>query len=779
MKLLRYGQQIETLGKRYRLEGMLGSGGMADVCLAWDEVEQREVAIKLLKPDGIDQQTLSRFIKEAGQIVGWQHPHILRIYDHAQVEIIKHGNQESTLFYIVMEYANGGDLQKRMTQGEPYYSLRAAFTIFRQICGAVQYAHKNGIIHRDLKPLNILFRKPRTGPEEAVLSDFGLAVQVDASHHTFAHAGTLSYMAPEQFYGLAESASDIFALGVIIYQLLTGFLPFQRSFQSLDIENEREPLLPNVLNPALPENLNDPIMWALAANPDERYRTAQEFWNTLALALSQSVLPSERSNRQQVQPSAARLGEDGATLREDSLLPEPGISPPVLPVNNGPRPTASGSVTRQGGPRIIQLPDPDAASVPHVPKRVRKQPTPQHITHVVSPSEANATTSRTPKLVMARLQQTFQRRSSVVVPTTILTILVLIVVVLLGPLHLFAMSTTVTITPRSQQVQGNYPISAVTGIPDAAQHQIQARLLTASAVMQQATGPVSGTIPGTKAHGQLTFINNGATNITVPTMTFTGKSGVAVTFQGPITVTAIPASITVNAVAVDAGATGNIPAFDILENCCAAGTQIQVRNATKFSGGTDAVANSQVQQSDINNAAQPLLTSQTQAEQQKLALLIKSNEQVVANSAKCTPDTTADHNVGDSATSITVQVAVTCTEEVYDAQAAQSTALALLAAQAAKIPGTGYRLMGQALVHMQGTTIGNGQTVTVQMQAQGTYSYAFSAVMLHQLATLIAGKSATVANSLLLQQPGVANVQLNTTSTLPSNVASINLVVKQ
>jgi serine/threonine protein kinase len=228
MTIWRYGRPIEVLGQRYRLEGVLGSGGMAEVCLAWDEHEQRQVAIKVLKTDAFDradthdQQMLNRFVKEAGQVVGWQHPHILRVYDHAQVEILNEEEQKAFLFYIVMEYARGGDLQKRMTPGEPYYSLSTALTIFRQICGAVQYAHKHGVIHRDIKPLNILFRQNRTGPEEAVLSDFGLAVQADASHHTFAEAGTFAYMAPEQFRGQAQPASDIFALGVTLYQLCTG-----------------------------------------------------------------------------------------------------------------------------------------------------------------------------------------------------------------------------------------------------------------------------------------------------------------------------------------------------------------------------------------------------------------------------------------------------------------------------------------------------------------------------------------------------------------------------
>ncbi len=284
MKLWRYGRAIEYLGQRYRLEGILGSGGMAEVYLAWDEQEQREVAIKVLRSDDLDQETLNRFMKEAGQIVAWQHPHILRVYEQMQVELIDVA-QGSMLFYMVMEYASGGDLHKRLTPGKPF-PLSASFALFRQLCDAVQYAHEHGVIHRDLKPLNILFRRPALGPEEVVLSDFGLAVQADASHHTFARAGTLAYMAPEQLQGHALPASDIFALGVILYQLCTGRLPFRRSIQDLArVDELPTPTRPSLLHPELPPGLDEPVLHALHELPTERYRSAREFWDTIHLTL--------------------------------------------------------------------------------------------------------------------------------------------------------------------------------------------------------------------------------------------------------------------------------------------------------------------------------------------------------------------------------------------------------------------------------------------------------------------------------------------------------------
>ncbi len=290
MKLWRFGRPIEYLDHRYRLDGVLGSGGMADVCLAWDEREQREVAVKVLKSDNLDQVTLNRFMQESMHTIGWNHPHLLRIYESRQIELVDPA-QSSVLFYLVMEYARGGDLQKRLTPGKPF-PLSAAFALFRQLCDAVQYAHEQGVIHRDLKPLNVLFRRPELGPEEVVLSDFGLAVQVEASHHTFARGGTLAYMAPEQFQGSAQPASDIFALGVILYQLCTGQLPFRRALQDLPRLLSGPvpvPTRPSLLNPDLPPELDEVLLRALRELPTERYRSAREYWDAIAQVLATTM----------------------------------------------------------------------------------------------------------------------------------------------------------------------------------------------------------------------------------------------------------------------------------------------------------------------------------------------------------------------------------------------------------------------------------------------------------------------------------------------------------
>lgn len=737
MELWRSGQPIEILGKRYRLEGMLGSGGMAEVCLAWDEYEERPVAIKVLKTESLDrknthdQQLLNRFIKEAGQVVGWQHPHILRVYDHMRVEPIPCEGQEAYLFYIVMEYASGGDLQKRLTAGEPYASLSVALTIFRQICGAVQYAHKQGVVHRDIKPLNILFRQPRTGPEEVVLSDFGLAVQADASHHTFAEAGTFAYMAPEQFRGRAQPASDIFALGVTLYQLCTGYLPFQRDVKSLPrvlAGREPPPFLPSELNPDLPSVLDDPILQALEPNPIDRHRSAAAFWNTLATVLTDTKLPSER--RTTAQEAMAQVSQPLSLLTAKVHGEE---EEDAEEQSNDSMGQATHAVHPFSSPRPIVL----------------------HASPAPSPPRPHKPASQS---LRSRTQAARPGRKRF--PPWILSagafggvvLLLAIFAILIPPL--FASTVTVTLVPRAKQEQVTTPVSA---------NQIQARQLSATAPVQTSTGNVSGTLPAKKSHGELTFINQTSVSVTIQTTTIKGKSGVPITFQGPIVIPAInPPTAVVVGVAVNTGINGNIPLFDIDEFCCAPNNEIVVKNTTAFTGGQNAQPNDQIQQSDIANEANPLVTSQTQSEQARLKTQVQSNERVVSGSNHCQPTVTSDAPAGTQAKTVTVSVSVVCTEDVYNTSLAQKIAMHQLNQQARQDVGAAYQLAGQAAISV--VMDGNQQI----LKAQGIWAYTFSPDRLRQLATSIASKSQADARNLLLQQQGIADVRFSTTGTLPS-----------
>jgi hypothetical protein len=331
-------------------------------------------------------------------------------------------------------------------------------------------------------------------------------------------------------------------------------------------------------------------------------------------------------------------------------------------------------------------------------------------------------------------------------------------------------STTavVTITPKSQTVSNTYAIFAVTGTPDPAKREVAARILTATSPTQSKTVQSSGSIPGTRATGTLNFLNTSNSTKSFGSVILRGASGVPVTFNGPVIVSAIPGSLTITGFAVSAGSAGNIGAFDISESCCASG--ITVKNGT-FSGGQNAQPNSVVLQGDINGAADALTASLTPATQADLQKQVKSNEQVVPGTQKCAKSTfTANHVAGDHAPNVTVTVAITCKEEVYDQQAALTMAESLLKAQASKDPGPAYALTGSIVTNVtKASVVDTKGTVSLLVSAQGVWVYQFSDAVKQDMKNHIATKSQQDATKYLLSQPGVSDVKIVISSgtTLP------------
>jgi hypothetical protein len=318
---------------------------------------------------------------------------------------------------------------------------------------------------------------------------------------------------------------------------------------------------------------------------------------------------------------------------------------------------------------------------------------------------------------------------------------------------LFTPHATVTLIPRSQTVQNTLLLSA---------SQAHMRQLSATAPAQSATGKTTGTIPATRASGTLTFLNQTGADVTIQGAIITDKHGVEVSFQGPLLVpaTANNASATTIGTAVKAGASGNIPSFDIVMPCCAPDHEIEVENTTAFTGGADARPNDRVEKQDIERLANPLIAAQEQQEQAQLLTQKQSNEQVIAGTLTCSHEVQTDAPVGTQATSVTVTVTVTCTEEVYDQEAVQAQAATLLGAQ---VP-PGYALTGQVTV----TVLSMSNASTLHIHALGRWLYHFSQAQLKQFATLIAGQSQMQARTLLRQQTGVLDAHISGTSSLPS-----------
>ena len=253
---------------RYRVISRLGSGGMADVYLAQDQMLGREVAVKLLHHHfAEDHEFVERFRREASSAAALSHPNIVGIFDR--------GEWNGT-YYIAMEYVPGRTLKTIVREGGPM-DPDAAISIVVQILRAARFAHKRGVIHRDLKPHNVIL----DDEGRARVTDFGIA-RAGASDMTLTGSimGTARYLSPEQAQGFAvTAASDLYSVGVILYELLTGAVPFEGetavaiAFKQVSAA----PRPPSALNHALPPSLDAVVMRALAKDPGARYADAEEF----------------------------------------------------------------------------------------------------------------------------------------------------------------------------------------------------------------------------------------------------------------------------------------------------------------------------------------------------------------------------------------------------------------------------------------------------------------------------------------------------------------------
>jgi len=252
---------------RYKVVRKLGAGGMANVYLAEDQELGRRVAIKILNErHANDDQFVERFRREAKNAAALSHPNIVSIYDR--------GEAEGT-YYIAMEYLDGRSLKELILSRGPA-PLNVTIEYVRQILSALRFAHRHGIVHRDIKPHNVLV----DAEGRVKVTDFGIA-RAGASEMTEAGSivGTAQYLSPEQARGTAvDQRSDLYSLGIVFYELLTGTLPFNGD-TPVEIAMKhlsQTPQPPSQLRPELPHDLDLVVTRALAKDPDDRYQTAEE-----------------------------------------------------------------------------------------------------------------------------------------------------------------------------------------------------------------------------------------------------------------------------------------------------------------------------------------------------------------------------------------------------------------------------------------------------------------------------------------------------------------------
>lgn len=277
----------QTIGRRYKIENLLGQGGMSAVYKGTDPNLRRPVAIKLIHPHlATDAEFVRRFEEEAAAVAQLRHPNIIQVYDF---------NHDDDTYFMVLEFIAGESLFQRLTQlhrqGQRL-PMPEAIRLLTAICEAVQYAHDRNLIHRDLKPANVMINPA----EQPILMDFGIAKIVGGARNTATGAlvGTPTYISPEQVRGEAlDHRVDIYALGVILYEMIAGRVPFDSdSALSIMLMHVNEPV-PDIrqLNRNVPTGLIAVIEKALAKQPAHRFQSARE----MAAALKPYLPPRERT----------------------------------------------------------------------------------------------------------------------------------------------------------------------------------------------------------------------------------------------------------------------------------------------------------------------------------------------------------------------------------------------------------------------------------------------------------------------------------------------------
>ena len=259
--------QQSALGDRYTLVEPLGDGGMAKVFLASDNSLGREVALKVLREQyADDEEFVERFRREAISAATLNHPGIVQVYDR--------GRAADGSFYIAMEYVPGGTLKEHI-RAKGALAPREAAEIASRVADALALAHEHGIVHRDIKPQNVLL----TASGEAKVSDFGIARAASTKTMTQTNSvlGTLAYMSPEQVRGeRVGPASDLYSLGVVLYEMLTGELPYRGEdpIATAMKHLEEPPRNPREVNPAVSQELGALVVKLLAKDPQDRYASA-------------------------------------------------------------------------------------------------------------------------------------------------------------------------------------------------------------------------------------------------------------------------------------------------------------------------------------------------------------------------------------------------------------------------------------------------------------------------------------------------------------------------
>jgi serine/threonine protein kinase/Tol biopolymer transport system component len=369
---------------RYYIMTPLGEGGMASVYKAYDTRLEREVAVKIIRTDMFIpsqlQKVMKRFEREAKSLARLSHPNIVSIIDYGEHDGVP---------YLVMEYLPGGNLKDRLT-GQPL-PWQEAFHLLLPVTRALQFSHGQGIVHRDVKPSNILI----TLSGEPMLSDFGIAKILETEGTTNLTGtgvgiGTPEYMAPEQWTGDTSPQSDLYSLGVVLYEMVTGQKPYMADTPAAILLKQANESLrrPRVFVSDLPDRVEKIVLKALAKRPEDRYQSMQEFSAAMEELLSEQGKSKQPmfswGKRKETAPHPA--GQEAPPVKQEVQPTVNAGLPAQAPPGEPPAPEIDSDKTSLAAP-VAPAVDPDRTSLAAPEKALPAPGTPHPSTAIPFPKE--------------------------------------------------------------------------------------------------------------------------------------------------------------------------------------------------------------------------------------------------------------------------------------------------------------------------------------------------------------------------------------------------------
>lgn len=693
----------------------------------------RRVAIKVILGNyAADRDMRRRFATEARTIAELHHPHIL--------PLIEFGDERGIL-YLVMPFIEGGTLTSYLRRFQP--DLQDVATIFLQLLDAVEYAHNQGLIHRDIKSSNVLLDARRDDAPYIYLADFGLvrfSEQTDKEESgkpiPFDQIpGTPHYMAPEQTRGIITTATDIYALGVLLYQTLVGELPYD---DPDDVKVVKMHLFAPIPSPcdrdtSIPSELGEVVRKAMAKRAESRFSSVAEMRQAFLAALEVESVHSENDENTVM----------SSLKQQDSM--------PLSPEEKG-------------------------KSVP----------------------ESELLTSKVKRSTQKNANYEHRRLTFSLVATTLVSLVLLILMLMPRvfnfsvfpagfPLFGTAPYATIAVTVQNKTVQDTYLLTAS---PQISKSEITTRMIPDRLISSNASASrtVASTgiksLAGLQASGNIFFENNGRTASHVSANTvFTTDSGVEVTLTQAIVVPPRKAgqdgTISAPAVAVFPGTTGNIAANALNMMCC--NNQLVVSNPQPFSGGLDPRVVHIITQADIDGVENALLA---QLKKQVLLLLQKqfAANETEAGQPTYTTSVVLDNALGAQADEVNAQVSVSATTYVYNQTNARIVAAQLLHNEAALQLDSHYSLKDVPMIGNP-AVVQQGQKgiIYLSISVRGIWLHTISKQQIGQWQQSIKGATPMLAKTYLDTQPGVANVQILLpfgADHLPASVDQIRIVLQ-